>query len=334
MAPKEKRNPGQGQGRNLRKDSREGRRRVQRIAAVSSLSGAGGRTGGFSYSALSFSLPDSSPKIGKQQLPSRNWSFTRCPSAPTLGKDPAHARKASASGFLRKLLSYLGKSRPRQKQVGEHVAWEESAFNAGIVASRHSSSKWAWQVVESTEYYSKRDSSKGAKPVTADADGTEWRVGTNRKARERFSTSILAETGKIKGMNIQIVNSPPSPKLRRKGAEYRWEVNHGACLIDTHSFSVWEFDLVLLFLCEDRLLFIALRGKCEIDLGEEESGSPRALSSFMEEKEYGSDPQDGEDATNKYSELEARLKALESANVLTPGAAAMWLIPDVVIPEK
>ncbi|KAL0282665.1 UNVERIFIED_CONTAM: hypothetical protein Sradi_7255100 [Sesamum radiatum] len=35
---------------------------------------------------LTFSLPDSSPKIGKQQLPSRNWSFTRCPSAPTLGK--------------------------------------------------------------------------------------------------------------------------------------------------------------------------------------------------------------------------------------------------------
>ncbi|KAK4431013.1 hypothetical protein Salat_0863300 [Sesamum alatum] len=134
----------------------------------------------FYASAQSFSLPDSSPKIGKQQLPSRNWSFTRCPSAPTLGKDPAHARKASASGFLRKLLSYLGKSRPRQKQVGEHVAWEESAFNAGIVASRHSSSKWAWQVVESTEYYSKRDSSKGAKPVTADADGTEWRVGTYR----------------------------------------------------------------------------------------------------------------------------------------------------------
>ena len=31
--------------------------------------------------------------------------------------------------------------------------------------------------MESTEYYSKRDSSKGSKPVTADADGTEWRVG-------------------------------------------------------------------------------------------------------------------------------------------------------------
>lgn len=29
----------------------------------------------------------------------------------------------------------------------------------------------------SGEYYSKRDSSKGSKPVTADADGTEWRVG-------------------------------------------------------------------------------------------------------------------------------------------------------------
>ena len=46
---------------------------------------------------------------------------------------------------------------------------------------------------------------------------------------------------------------------------------------------------------------------------------------YEEEKQYGSDPQDGDDATNKYSELEARLKALESANVLTPGAAAMWL---------
>ncbi|KAL0284174.1 UNVERIFIED_CONTAM: hypothetical protein Sangu_2842300 [Sesamum angustifolium] len=160
---------------------------------------------------LTFSLPDSSPKIGKQQLPSRNWSFTRCPSAPTLGKDPAHARKASASGFLRKLLSYLGKSRPRQKQVVltrmplermTHIggARRMGIGGGGIVASRHSSSKWAWQVVESTEYYSKRDSSKGSKPVTADADGTEWRVGTNRKARERFSTSILAETGKIKGM--------------------------------------------------------------------------------------------------------------------------------------
>jgi len=41
------------------------------------------------------------------------------------------------------------------------------------------------------------------------------------KARERFSTSILAETGEKKGMNIRIVNSPPSPKQRRKGAEYR-----------------------------------------------------------------------------------------------------------------
>lgn len=66
---------------------------------------------------------------------------------------------------------------PLELMTGEHVAWEESAFNAGIVASRHYSSKWTLQVVESTEYYSKRDSFKGSKPVTADADGTEWRVG-------------------------------------------------------------------------------------------------------------------------------------------------------------
>lgn len=32
-------------------------------------------------------------------------------------------------------------------------------------------------MTSSGEYYSKRDSSKGSKPVTADADGTEWRVG-------------------------------------------------------------------------------------------------------------------------------------------------------------
>ena len=31
---------------------------------------------------LTFSIPDSSPKIGKQLLPSRNRSFTRRPSAP------------------------------------------------------------------------------------------------------------------------------------------------------------------------------------------------------------------------------------------------------------
>ena len=32
-------------------------------------------------------------------------------------------------------------------------------------------------MTSSGEYYSKRDSSKGSKPMTVDADGTEWRVG-------------------------------------------------------------------------------------------------------------------------------------------------------------
>ncbi|KAI3786830.1 hypothetical protein L1987_40833 [Smallanthus sonchifolius] len=73
----------------------------------------------------------------------------------------------------------------KEGNEGEHVAWEESVFNAGIVASRHYSSKWTLQVVESTEYYSKRDSYKGSKPVTADGDGTEWRPLSEEPSADR-----------------------------------------------------------------------------------------------------------------------------------------------------
>ncbi|KAL0281723.1 UNVERIFIED_CONTAM: hypothetical protein Sradi_7293500 [Sesamum radiatum] len=103
---------------------------------------------------LTFSLPDSSPKIASNNfLPETGlslvvlllplWGSKNRALHPRTGRvlyspsfafhppfalsgdwigfvfrrDPAHARKASASGFLRKLLSYLGKSRPRQKQV-------------------------------------------------------------------------------------------------------------------------------------------------------------------------------------------------------------------------
>ncbi|KAK4411944.1 hypothetical protein Salat_3000800, partial [Sesamum alatum] len=207
-----------------------------------------GENWGFSYSALSFSLPDSSPKIGKQQLPSRNWSFTRCPSAPLWGsknralhprtgrvlyspsfafhppfalsgdwigfvfrRDPAHARKASASGLLKEA-----------PELSRQESSETETSGTDYTDATRTDDPYRGSTSHGKNRRLMRALLQGAKPVTADADGTEWRVGTNRKARERFSTSILAETGKIKGMNIQIVNSPPSPKLRRKGAEYRW----------------------------------------------------------------------------------------------------------------
>lgn len=76
--------------------------------------------------------------------------------------------------------------------------------------------------MESTEYYSKRDSSKGSKPVTADAGGTEWRVGEpigrpgaygSFEPKETKEATILTEARRSAGTDYQ------TERKRGKGAQ-------------------------------------------------------------------------------------------------------------------